>query len=73
MLRQLLKLSTADLPERERLAIWREVYGRFIFNVDIEPIGNGPFEAEVALRRLPRRPCHPDGARRRITSSVPFN
>jgi AraC-like DNA-binding protein len=50
---EFLKLSTADLPEKDRLAIWREVYGRFIFNVDIEPIGNEPFEAEVALRRLP--------------------
>ena len=42
-----------DLPERDRLAIWREVYGRFIFNVDIEPVGDRAFEAEVALRRLP--------------------
>jgi AraC-like DNA-binding protein len=48
-----LKLSTADLPERDRLAIWREVYGQFIFNVDIEPIGDEAFEAEIALRRLP--------------------
>ena len=50
---EFLKLSTADLPERDRLAIWREVYGRFIFNVDIEPIGDEAFEAEIALRRLP--------------------
>jgi len=50
---EFLKLSTADLPERDRLAIWREVYGRFIFNVDIEPLDNRTFEAEVALRRLP--------------------
>jgi len=50
---EFLKLSTADLPERDRLAIWREVYGRFIFNVDVEPIGDAAFEAEIALRRLP--------------------
>jgi AraC-like DNA-binding protein len=50
---EFLKMSTADLPERDRLAIWREVYGRFIFNVDIEPIGDSAFEAEVVLRRLP--------------------
>jgi AraC-like DNA-binding protein len=50
---EFLKLSTADLPEPDRLAIWREVYGRFIFNVEIDPVGDRTFEAEVALRRLP--------------------
>lgn len=32
-------ISTKALPERNRLATWREIYGRGIANVDIEPIG----------------------------------
>jgi AraC-like DNA-binding protein len=50
---ELLHLSTAALPERERLTVWREVYGRLMFNMDMVPIGEEPFRAEVALRRLP--------------------
>jgi len=46
-------LSTAMLPERDRLAIWREVYGRLLFNVEINPIEGSPFEARTELRRLP--------------------
>jgi AraC-like DNA-binding protein len=48
-----LKLSTDALPERDRLTVWREVYGRLLFNMEIAPIGDGAFRAEVALRRLP--------------------
>jgi len=47
------KLSTDALPERDRLAVWREVYGRLMFNMEIDPIGDDPFRAEVALRSLP--------------------
>ena len=46
-------VSTSDLPERNRLAMWREIYGRGITNVDIEPIGDGPFHAEVTFNLLP--------------------
>jgi AraC-like DNA-binding protein len=47
------KISTADFPEKNRLALWREVYGRGIANVDIEPIGDQPFHAEVSFNLLP--------------------
>jgi AraC-like DNA-binding protein len=46
-------ISTSQLPERNRLATWREIYGRGITNVDIEPIGNEPFHAEVTFDLLP--------------------
>ena len=46
-------ISTSDFPERNRLALWREVYGRGIANVDIEPIGDQPFHAEVSFNLLP--------------------
>ena len=46
-------ISTRDLPERSRLALWREIYGRGIANVDIEPIGDEPFHADVTFNLLP--------------------
>ena len=33
--------------------MWREIYGRGIANVDIEPIGDEPFHAEVSFNLLP--------------------
>ena len=47
------QISTKDFPERSRLATWREIYGRGISNVDIEPIGDEPFHAEVTFGLLP--------------------
>ena len=47
------RVSTQDIPENKRLATWREVYGRGIFNVDIEPIGDAPFRADVTFSLLP--------------------
>jgi AraC-like DNA-binding protein len=44
--------STDDLPERDRVAIWCETYGRTLFNVEIDPIGDGPFRADVTMRTL---------------------
>ena len=46
-------ISTRDLPEKNRLATWREIYGRGIANVDIEPIGDEPFQADVTFNLLP--------------------
>jgi len=46
-------ISTQEFPERKRLEMWREVYGRAIANVDIEPIGDPPFHANVTFDLLP--------------------
>jgi AraC-like DNA-binding protein len=45
-------ISTQDFPEDKRLTMWREAYGRDIANVDIEPIGDAPFRADVTLNIL---------------------
>jgi hypothetical protein len=37
------RISTRDFAENNRLATWREIYGRGIANVDIEPIGDEPY------------------------------
>ena len=46
-------ISTRDFPEPGRLATWQEIYGRGIANVDIEPIGDAPFHADVKFNILP--------------------
>jgi AraC-like DNA-binding protein len=50
---QILRISTDDLPERDRVEFTREVYGRTIIKHEIEPIPGGPFYLRGALLRLP--------------------
>ena len=47
------QISTSGFPEKTRLATWREIYGRGIAYVDIEPIDDEPFHAEVTFDLLP--------------------
>jgi AraC-like DNA-binding protein len=47
------RLATAELPERDRVAIWREEFARTIFKLDWEPVPDGPFFQTATLRRLP--------------------
>lgn len=46
-------LSTAALPARDRLAVWREVFGRTMVQLDIEPAKGTSFHAEGQLCALP--------------------
>jgi AraC-like DNA-binding protein len=48
-----LRFSTDDLPERDRLSIWREAFGRTIVKMDMEPIGDGPFCSRADIQMLP--------------------
>ena len=52
-MQQLLRFSTDALPERDRLAIWREVFGRYVVKVEIEPLGTDGFSQSATLRNLP--------------------
>jgi AraC-like DNA-binding protein len=52
-MQQLLRFSTDELPERDRIAIWREVFGRYIVTADIEPLGSDGFSQSATLRNLP--------------------
>jgi len=47
------RISTADLPEKDRIAIWREHYGRKTLKLDIEPINDSSLECSILLRALP--------------------
>jgi AraC-like DNA-binding protein len=50
---RVLRFSTDELPERDRLAIMREVHGRLTARVDIEPAPGAPLHYSVIARALP--------------------
>lgn len=45
--------SARDIPPADRVDVLREVYGRTILRVDIEPLDDGPFDVEMQLRTMP--------------------
>ena len=47
------RFSTNTIPERGRVRYWREVFGRQLVRLDIEPLSSDPFEAETEVRSLP--------------------
>jgi AraC-like DNA-binding protein len=49
----LVHLSTADVPERDRIAITREVYGRIAARLDFEPVPGVPLQCEITVRAVP--------------------
>lgn len=48
-----LRFSTQFVSERERLSTWRDVFGRGVVRIDVEPLSDVPFRAEARLRVLP--------------------
>jgi AraC-like DNA-binding protein len=68
-----LRFSTAALPAAERVPFWREVFGRKLVHVDIEPLADAPFEATATLRALPglrRLSCASTAARTQRTREL---
>jgi AraC-like DNA-binding protein len=49
----LLQFSSETLPPRDRVAVWREVYGKQIVRLDLEPMRDLPFQPDFKLRALP--------------------
>jgi AraC-like DNA-binding protein len=47
------RFSTDELPEKDRLSIWREVFGRKVVKMDMESIGSQPFRSEANIYALP--------------------
>jgi AraC-like DNA-binding protein len=50
-------LSTSALPARDRLPVWREVFGQMMVRLDIEPAKDTAFHAEGELLMLPGAAC----------------
>ncbi|MGH6735582.1 MAG: AraC family transcriptional regulator [Methyloceanibacter sp.] len=47
------RFTTDDLPERDRVPVWREFFGRFVFRTEFEPAPDIPFHADVTVRGAP--------------------
>ena len=47
------RFSATDLPTQNRVAMWREHYGRLAMKLDIEPADETSFEYTIAVRALP--------------------
>jgi AraC-like DNA-binding protein len=43
------RFSTEDFAPPERVAVWREAYGRTVAKLELEPLSEGPFRAEAKL------------------------
>jgi AraC-like DNA-binding protein len=47
------RISTADLPEKDRVSIWIEEYSRVFFKAEMEPIADIPFHQSAHFYQLP--------------------
>jgi len=45
--------SSEHTPKRARLDAWRDLVSRKLLQVDVQPLGDEPFRAQVQLRALP--------------------
>ncbi|MPZ39247.1 MAG: hypothetical protein GEU95_14550 [Rhizobiales bacterium] len=47
------RFSTDDLPARDRIPVWRELFGRSVFHTEIEPAPDVPFHADLIVHSVP--------------------
>ena len=50
---RIVEFSTDHIPEKDRIALWREHYGHVMLRVDLEPARDTAFEARIASLALP--------------------
>lgn len=50
---EVMHFSTNALPERDRVAIWREVFGRHVIRLQVEALADGDFFQTASVRSLP--------------------
>src|SRR4051794_26999314 len=50
---RIVEFSTDHIPEKDRIAFWREHYGHVMLRVDLEPARNATFEARMTSLALP--------------------
>jgi len=49
----IVRFSTDAFPERDRVGAWREVFGRTVVKLDIEPLNRNGFHAEATVCQVP--------------------
>jgi AraC-like DNA-binding protein len=52
MSQTVVRFSTEDVAPRDRPAVWREVFGRTILGVEVEPLSDQPIRAQATMRAL---------------------
>src|SRR5215468_1791897 len=50
---RIVEFSTDHIPEKDRIAFWREYYGHVMLRVDLEPARDAAFEARMVSMALP--------------------
>jgi AraC-like DNA-binding protein len=50
---RIIQFSTEEIPEQDRVASWREHYGRIMLRADVEPAHDAPFSARNRWLSLP--------------------
>ncbi|HEY6259546.1 MAG TPA: AraC family transcriptional regulator [Xanthobacteraceae bacterium] len=48
-----LRISTGALPGRDRVEAFREIFGRTILKIEMEPLAGAPLDIDMTLRALP--------------------
>jgi hypothetical protein len=48
-----MRFCTSDYAPHERVEAWREIYGRTLLKLEIEPIEVGAFHTDVRMRKVP--------------------
>ena len=48
-----IRFSTEAYPKHERLTAWREVFGRTVCSLDVEPLVPATFTSDATAYRLP--------------------
>ena len=47
------RFSLGDFAEQDRMAAWRDLYGRLVLQADLAPLSDHPLHADVTVRVLP--------------------
>ena len=47
------RFATVDYPDRDRIGAWREIFGRTVVNLNIEPLEPERFNSEATVCQLP--------------------
>lgn len=55
---EMVRFSTDDLPESERLPLFNEVLGRQVMRLEVDPLTGHRFHSDVLMRRLPGLVIH---------------
>jgi AraC-like DNA-binding protein len=50
---QTLRVSSAEFPDRDRVEAFREIFGRAIMKIELEPFVDSPLDVEMTLRAIP--------------------